>query len=509
MNEPLKTLGAYRLLRALGAGGMATVYEAEHLGLQKRVAVKVLRPELAASADMRARFLREGVAASRIRHPHVVDITDVGEHDGTPYLVMELLEGESLADVIERATKLPVRRAVDIILPVIAALGDAHRAGVIHRDLKPDNLFLARNAQGQAVPKLLDFGISRLFGRSAAQLTTRSQVLGTPDFMSPEQARGEEKVGPASDQFSLAVVLYECLTGELPHPPDTSIVRVLRAVAFGAVIPPSAHEPIFDPQLEAVLMRALSPRPEDRFAAIEDLGRALLPFASARGRAAFTALTAHDDPGLPEPVSGGIFLPNPSARTPRHGSLYPEASRPTVEHGAPSHPAPDPPDPIDGRATTVRPAPLLALDVAEPSAPTSPLPSAPPRGAPTFARAAGWAMLAVAATLVSVLAIIVAVRLTPMRADPSLVITPTTVMPSLAPTSAPIAPGAVPIDEVVIQASPASAVIELDGVPVAVGAYRGAAPAGEALITVHAPGFVRRQFLLRGPVHREISLRAE
>jgi serine/threonine-protein kinase len=502
-------LGAYQLLRALGTGGMATVYEAEHLGLQKRVAVKVLRPELAASADMRARFLREGIAASRIRHPHVVDITDVGESGGMPYLVMELLDGEPLTDVMERAAKLPVRRAVDILLPLLAALGDAHRAGVVHRDIKPDNIFLARTQQGHALPKILDFGISRLFGRSAAQLTAQSQILGTPDFMSPEQARGEEKVGPASDQFSMAVVLFECLTGALPHPADVSIVRVLRAVAFGEVIAPSAYEPAFDPALEAVLMRALAPLPEARFPSVEAFGTALLPFASPRGQAAFLALTGGHDIALePEPVSGGIFLADPSARTPRAGGTSLDALRPTrVEAAAATH------DAVDARATTVRPPPAGPVP-APARAVTAPVPSTRP---PLSRNAPRWAVAMGAATLATVLVIVLGARWNQAPVEPRVEPLDTHAVleaPALgapvagASPAAPTAAEAPVLDEVVVRATPSSAVIELGGVAVAVGEYRGAASSEPTLVTIHAPGFVRHQFLLHGTARREITLRA-
>ncbi|MBK6810105.1 MAG: serine/threonine protein kinase [Sandaracinaceae bacterium] len=156
------SLGRYELVRRIGSGGMAEVYEAVHRGLKKTVAIKVLLPEVAGNDDLRARFLREGEAASRIQHPHVVDVTDVGEDGGIPYLVMELLVGETLTEVIEGSKRLSVPRSLDILLPIAAALSEAHRRGVVHRDLKPDNIFIARTANGKAVPKLLDFGVSKL-----------------------------------------------------------------------------------------------------------------------------------------------------------------------------------------------------------------------------------------------------------------------------------------------------------------------------------------------------------
>jgi len=485
-------LGGYRLLTTLGAGGMATVYEGEHLALQKRVAVKVLRPELAASPDMRARFLREGVAASRIRHPHVVDITDVGEHEGMPYLVMELLDGEGLDAVMERAGKLTVLRAVDILLPLLAALGDAHRAGVVHRDLKPDNIFLARTAQGHAVPKILDFGISRLFGRSAAQLTAQSQILGTPDFMSPEQARGEEEVGPASDQFSIAVVLFECLTGALPHPPDTSIIRVLRTVAFGEVIPPTAYVPDFDSDLEAVLMRALAPLPAARFPNIEDFGAALLPFATPRGRAAFVSLTARHELELEEePVSGGIFLTDPIRRTPRRGTHVEPARAMLLSRVEPLHGV----------------APMRASEALR-SAPRVP---APPGSSRWERMAPWWAVGAGAVALALVLVLVISDDFTRHADTPlaEVIVTPASVPLASVEARRVGASALERVEDVVIRVVPSSAAIALGDVAVAVGEYRGPAPREETLVTVHAPGFVRHQFLLSGPVRREITLHAD
>jgi serine/threonine protein kinase len=154
--------GQYELVRRIGSGGMAEVYEAVHRGLKKTVAIKVLLPDVAENADLRARFLREGEAASRIQHPHVVDVTDVGEHEGVPFLVMELLSGDTLTRVIREHRQLSLARALDVLLPIAAALSEAHRKGVVHRDLKPDNIFIARTSGGKVVPKLLDFGVSKM-----------------------------------------------------------------------------------------------------------------------------------------------------------------------------------------------------------------------------------------------------------------------------------------------------------------------------------------------------------
>jgi len=157
-------LGAYRIVRCIGAGGMGAVYEAEHCELGKRVALKTPFAEAGSSPEGRARFLEEGKTASKLRHPHVVDITDVGEVAGVAYLVMEYLDGEPLGALIKRDGPMPAYLIADILVPVAAALCEARRRGIIHRDLKPDNIFITRSVQGRIYPKILDFGISKVLG---------------------------------------------------------------------------------------------------------------------------------------------------------------------------------------------------------------------------------------------------------------------------------------------------------------------------------------------------------
>jgi serine/threonine protein kinase len=182
-------LGSYRLIRVLGEGGMGVVWEAEHTGLQKRVALKTLRTEALTEPSVVERFLREGKTASKFRHPNVVDITDVGQADGVPYLVMEFLEGESLAARIQRGPALSLRETADIFIPVFAALQDAHDAGIVHRDIKPDNIFLARGVEGHIRPVVLDFGIAKVaIERAEDGITRTATFLGTPFYVSPEQA---------------------------------------------------------------------------------------------------------------------------------------------------------------------------------------------------------------------------------------------------------------------------------------------------------------------------------
>ncbi len=283
---PGTLFGAYRIERRLGAGGVGAVYRATHLGLQKPVVLKVLHPQYAQSPNLRARFAREGRAAAAIRHPHVVDVTDVGEHQGTPYLIMELLEGESLGDLIARTGALSPDRAVDLLLPVIAAVDAAHGAGVVHRDLKPDNLFVTRGATGEPFPKVLDFGISRVVAGDDQHRTGTAAMLGTPAYMAPEQIESTRDADARSDQYALGVILYECLTGARAFEGD-NVYAILKRVGDGRVRNPRALRPELSPALEAIVLRAMSKNPAARFPSLRSMAAALLPFASDRTRVAW------------------------------------------------------------------------------------------------------------------------------------------------------------------------------------------------------------------------------
>jgi serine/threonine-protein kinase len=276
--------GKYRLVRLLGRGGMGAVYEATHVDLKKRVAIKVLPRAVANDPVVRARFEREGEIASRIRHPHVVDVTDVGTEDGIPYLVMEFLEGEDLGTLLVHTRPLPVERLCEIMLPVCAAVGAAHDEGIIHRDLKPENIYLAHAKHG-TIPKLLDFGISKVAAALAGSndLTKTSSLLGTPYYMSPEQVRGAKHIDTRTDVYALGVILYECATGSRPFAED-NLYNLLLEIVGAEVKKPREHVPELPEAFEAVIMKAIA-RPLDvRFANVYQLGKALLPFADATTR---------------------------------------------------------------------------------------------------------------------------------------------------------------------------------------------------------------------------------
>jgi eukaryotic-like serine/threonine-protein kinase len=284
--RPGDQLGSYVIDRQLGQGGMAVVYEARHRVIGKRVALKMLLPHHAAHPELAQRFQREGEAAALLDHPNAVAVLDGGcDARGTPFLVMEYLEGEDLGTVLSREGRLGVERTVDLLLPMIAAIAAAHDLGIVHRDLKPENLFLARR-HGPIVPKVLDFGISKTNEAESMKLTRSESLLGTPHYMAPEQAQGAGQADAQSDQFAIGVMLYECVTGQCPFE-GNSLFAVLAAIVGGALTPPSELVPGLDPVFEAIVTRALSKQPEARFADLRALGSALLPLASPRLRLAY------------------------------------------------------------------------------------------------------------------------------------------------------------------------------------------------------------------------------
>jgi serine/threonine-protein kinase len=276
-----RTFGRYELLEYLGSGAMSDVFVAMHVGLRKRVALKMLRPSLRHDANAVARFAREGAWAARVSHPNVVAVTDVGVQDEIPFLVMELLEGETLEERLGRGGPLPLNAAVDIMLPLLEGVAAIHAAGVLHRDIKPANVLLARMADGTCVPKLVDFGIATV--RERRNITGALGPIGTPHYMSPEQARGLRGLDDKSDQYSLASLLFECLTGREPFA-GGDVHAVLTRVARGRFPALRAHCPAVPAAFDDIMARATAIDPTQRFADVTEFARALLPFASGRTR---------------------------------------------------------------------------------------------------------------------------------------------------------------------------------------------------------------------------------
>jgi tRNA A-37 threonylcarbamoyl transferase component Bud32 len=319
--EAGQLFGRYQIVRLLGRGGMGTVYEAVHVTLKKRFAIKTLLTSLASSVDARARFLREGEVASRINHPNVVTVSDVGVENETPYLVMEFLEGETLGQFLVGRGRLEVSKAVDLLLPIVSAVAAGHDQGVVHRDLKPQNIFLARSHRGEVLPKVLDFGVSKLLGEGDSSVLTRTMtVLGTAAYMAPEQARGARIVDGRSDQYALGLILYEMLTGVRAHEGGNTL-EVLHNVAAGSISPVLSHRPELPRALSDCLHRMLALSPKDRYPALRAAGLALRPFASDTVRQATS--------GTFEEPAAATDLPRadaPDRRLPRT-ILLPETAR--------------------------------------------------------------------------------------------------------------------------------------------------------------------------------------
>jgi serine/threonine-protein kinase len=288
----------YRIVRLIGKGGMSEVYEALHQDLRKRVALKVMSPELLDNREAHARFAAEAINAASLSHPNVIEVVDMGSVRGLPYLVMNLLEGRDLGMLYQQHGPLQAAELLDLVLPVAMAVAAGHDRGIMHRDLKPENIFL-HNESGRIVPKLLDFGVSRMLG--ARRITVNSHVFGTPQYMAPEQARGEKINDPRTDQYALGVILYEGLTGRLPMTAQHPYV-LLHSVAFGSFLPPSVHVPVAR-GLERVILRAMARDPNQRFASMRELASALLPFAGPAGRGALSGL------GLPAAAAAPMEFP--------------------------------------------------------------------------------------------------------------------------------------------------------------------------------------------------------
>jgi len=286
---------------------MGAVYLGVHSALRKQVAIKVLQPRIASSPQARARFLREGQAASRIRHDSIVDVYDVGLEGEVPYLVMEYLEGESLAVLLKRSGALSVQAAVDILVPVIAGLDAAHASGIVHRDLKPDNIFLCHGASPR--PKILDFGISKVLDETSA-LTNSEAFLGTPCYMSPEQTKHAANVDPQADQYSVGVILYEMVCGRRPFH-EESLYILLQRIVEGDFPRPRDHVPTLPENVEAIIVRAMSVDPSSRFHCLRDLGAALLQYASQETRLVFASQFARAAGGARSAAfaQGTVFPP--------------------------------------------------------------------------------------------------------------------------------------------------------------------------------------------------------
>ena len=292
----------YHVLEKLGEGGMGQVYLAEHVKMGRRSAVKVMHPAMVHDANTIARFNREAANASRIDHPNVAAIYDFGEtSDGLVYLAMQYVEGETLTQLVRANGALPIPRAVEIIRQAAEGLHAAHGLGIVHRALKPDTIMETKERAGLDCVKVVDFGIAKGSGPGGQKVTKTGIVVGTPEYMSPEQLSGDE-VDARSDLYSLALVAFNLLTGELPFPAESTqtamIMRLTESPRRLAEMKPDVAWPA---ELEAVMARALARQPRDRYETTREFGRALHAAAGSASIpiAATTAATAQVPPVAP------------------------------------------------------------------------------------------------------------------------------------------------------------------------------------------------------------------
>ncbi|MCC6215176.1 MAG: serine/threonine protein kinase [Polyangiaceae bacterium] len=320
--------GAYRITRLLAQGGMGAVYEAEHLRLHRPVAVKIVRSADASRADLLARFQHEVAVIAELGHPHVVQALDVGESaTGDPFLVMELLQGETLGERLDRVKRLTVAETVRILSDVSAALAAAHSQGIVHRDLKPDNLFLVRVEGQPDFVKVLDFGVSKRLNETR-RLTGVHSIVGTPGYMAPEQVVPTASIDTRVDQFALGAIAYRMLTGEEAFP-EAELETVADSVLHSTPPPITELAPWVPAEVEAAVERAMAKDRTQRFRSISQFAWALSNAAeAAKARTTQTptptnvaAVGRKTDPARPNPPASSPV----SARAPGSG---PRSSRP-------------------------------------------------------------------------------------------------------------------------------------------------------------------------------------
>ncbi|HEY3497465.1 MAG TPA: serine/threonine-protein kinase [Polyangiaceae bacterium] len=342
-NVPVGTVleGKFRITREIGRGGMAAVYEAENVDIGKRVAVKILAAELITSRVVRERFIREARAASAVRSPHICDVYDSGMYEERPFLVMELLEGESLYDMLTRLRRLDVPTALTVAVQTSRGLGKAHEANIVHRDLKPENIFVSRDEYGALNVKLLDFGLAKFYEPTndgdpkTARLTREGALFGTPAYMSPEQAKGQGEVDLRSDLWALGCIVYECLTGQTVWSVEQGVAMILAQVASAPVPRPSRVRPDLPPGFDAWFGRALDRDPARRFQTSRELAEtlevALAPDQAPRSAIAsvhteaegahIDELIAHSGAARPGELGAGDILAEPD---PNSDGITPE-----------------------------------------------------------------------------------------------------------------------------------------------------------------------------------------
>jgi serine/threonine-protein kinase len=332
--------GKYRIDALIGEGGMGAVFAATHMQMGgRRRAIKWLLPKLARDENAVRRFLAEANIAARIDHPNVVSPIDVSVDTGAPYIVMELLQGQTLADYLGEQS-LPLERAGRIFMPILQGVAAAHDQNIVHRDLKPGNIFLVRSGHG-AIPKVLDFGIAKLIDprHTAGTLTDQGALLGTIHYMSPEQLRDAREVGPQTDVYALGVILYRMLSGKLPY--DGNLLDLALRIREGRPVPLGLRVQTLPAGFEEVVMRALSPSLERRYADVRSFAHALSPYFPGHGLDFGPALHPSQPspisampPAQPRPVDDGRLVLRESPIPAENSTFHPIATRSQTSRGS-------------------------------------------------------------------------------------------------------------------------------------------------------------------------------
>jgi serine/threonine-protein kinase len=333
--EGMVLRGKYEIKGTIGVGGMATVYRAHHLHLKEDLAIKVVSPRLTGDKDFLDRFRTEAVITRKLRHPNAVRLDDFDiTEDGRPFIVMEFVRGEALRTVLQKNAMLPVPRALDIARQVALALGAAHALGIVHRDIKPDNVLLIPQADGSDLVKVLDFGIAKVYdGEAEVKNYTPTKtgiVLGTPQYLSPEQARGEKgpNVDGRADLYALGVMLYEMITSELPFQSDNAIGLLMHHLGTMPIAPEVRRPELNIPQaVSALVMKALEKDRNNRFQTGEEFAQAMTAVRSSAAEQVVSekaSTNTFSTAALAAAASGATVEPKAATTRPSQAAALPK-----------------------------------------------------------------------------------------------------------------------------------------------------------------------------------------